>query len=142
VNLLESGEKIRMSKRSGNAVALRELVNDVGVDAVRYYFVTRSNDSQLDFDVELARSQSNENPIYYIQYAHARICTMLSQAAKRNFSMSESVDSSLFTDEKEIELIKQLALFPQIVSDAALQSAPHRVAAYVLDLAAALHSFY
>lgn len=142
VNLLESGEKIRMSKRSGNAVALSELVKDVGVDAVRYYFVTRSNDSQLDFDVELARSETNENPIYYIQYAHARICTMLEQAEKRGFAISEAFDPNLFTNEKEVELIKQLALFPQLVSDAAKQSAPHRVTMYVLDLASALHSFY
>src|SRR5690625_3877010 len=83
VSILEQGETLRMSKRSGNAVPLRELMDEVGVDAVRYYFVTRLNDSHLDFDVELARSQSNDNPVFYVQYAHARICTMLEQADKQ-----------------------------------------------------------
>src|SRR5699024_3976266 len=89
VNLFENGEKLRMSKRTGKAVALRELMSDVGIDAVRYFFVTRSNDSQLDFDLDLARSQSNENPVYYVQYAHARICTMLKQAANNGFSFEQ-----------------------------------------------------
>lgn len=142
VNLLEAGEKVKMSKRAGTAVALRELVEEVGVDAVRYYFVTRSNDSQLDFDVELARSQSNDNPIFYVQYAHARICTMLAQAETRGFLEDATFDPNILTAEKEIDLLKQLAAFPQIIQDAATQSAPQRVTQYVYDLAAHLHSFY
>lgn len=89
VNLFEGGEKVKMSKRTGKAVSLRELMEEVGVDAVRYYFVTRSNDSQLDFDMDLARSQSNDNPIFYVQYAHARICTMLEQAKSKGFTVGE-----------------------------------------------------
>src|SRR5699024_9553437 len=87
VNVLEDGEIVRMSKRTGKAVALRELIEDVGVDAVRYFFTMRSNDSQLDFDLDLARSKSNENPVFYVQYAHARICTMLAQAADKGFDI-------------------------------------------------------
>lgn len=142
VNLFENGEKIRMSKRTGKAVALRELMNEVGVDAVRYYFVTRSNDSQLDFDMDLARSQSNENPIFYVQYAHARICTMLNQAEEKGLLKDTDFDSSILTKEKEVELLKKLGEFPQVVADAAERYTPHKVTQYIFDLATVLHSFY
>src|SRR5699024_2798258 len=144
VNLLESGEEVKMSKRAGKAVALRELVEEVGVDAVRYYFITRSNDSQLDFDVELARSQSNDNPVFYVQYAHARICTMLEQADKQGFAMSseEAIDFGLLVAEKETDLLTKLGAFPQVVADAAKKYTPHHVTQYVFDLASLLHSFY
>lgn len=142
VNLLEKGETQRMSKRSGNAVSLRELMDEVGVDAVRYYFVTRSNDSQLDFDVELARSQSNDNPVFYVQYAHARICTMLVQAEKQGLLVDDSFDVSLLVAEKEIDLLRKLGEFPQVITDAAEKSTPHQVTQYVFDLATLLHSFY
>lgn len=142
VNLLESGETLRMSKRKGNAVSLRELMDEVGVDAVRYYFVTRSNDSQLDFDTELARSQSNENPVFYVQYAHARICTMLKQAEKQGFDLNADYDVSLLVEEKELDLLKKLGEFPQVVTNAAQKYMPHIVTQYVYDLAALLHSFY
>jgi len=141
VNLFASGEKIRMSKRTGKAVALRELMEDVGVDAARYYFVTRSNDSQLDFDIDLARSQSNDNPVYYVQYAHARICTMLTQAENKGFT-DDKYDASLLTTEKELDLLKRLGEFPQVVADAADKQMPHKVTNYVFDLASTLHSFY
>ncbi|MGX9933524.1 arginine--tRNA ligase [Virgibacillus salarius] len=142
VNLFENGEKLRMSKRTGKAVALRELIEEVGVDAVRYYFVTRSNDSQLDFDMDLARSQSNDNPVFYVQYAHARICTMLEQAKAKGLLTEESMDVSLLTSEKETDLLKKLAEFPQVVADAAEKQTPHKVTQYVYDLATLLHSFY
>lgn len=142
VNVLEDGEIVRMSKRTGKAVALRELMDDVGVDAVRYFFIMRSNDSQLDFDVELARSESNENPVYYVQYAHARICTMLSQAEEKGITIEAEIDTSLLQSEKEQDLLKQLAGLPQVVADAAAKEAPYRVTQYVYDLAALLHSFY
>lgn len=141
VNLFASGEKIRMSKRTGKAIALRELVEEVGVDAARYYFVTRSNDSQLDFDIDLARSQSNDNPVYYVQYAHARICTMLKQAETKGFS-DDNADPTLLTTEKERDLLKKIGEFPQMVADAAEKQTPHKVTTYVFDLASALHSFY
>ncbi|WP_068673853.1 arginine--tRNA ligase [Oceanobacillus sp. Castelsardo] len=142
VNLFEGGEKVRMSKRTGRAVALRDLMEDVGVDAARYFFVTRSNDSQLDFDMDLARSQSNDNPIYYVQYAHARICTMLEQAKNKGFDTESTYDASLLTSEKEVDLLKKLGEFPQVVAEAAEKQLPHKVTQFVFDLATLLHSFY
>lgn len=142
VNLFEGGEKVRMSKRTGKAVALRELMEEVGIDAVRYFFVARSNDSQLDFDMDLARSESNENPVYYVQYAHARICTMLKQAEEKGFSVNKEFDAGLLTAEKEVDLLKKLGEFPQTVAEAAQKHTPHKVTQYVFDLASLLHSFY
>jgi len=142
VNLFEDGEKVRMSKRTGKAVALRELMEDVGTDAVRYFFTMRSNDSQLDFDIDLARSKSNDNPVFYVQYAHARICTMLSQATEKGFVIESDYDASLLTTEKETDLLKQLATFPQMIQEAADREAPYRVTQYVYELASLLHSFY
>ncbi|MEC2157987.1 arginine--tRNA ligase [Virgibacillus halodenitrificans] len=142
VNLFENGEKLRMSKRTGKAVALRELMDEVGIDAVRYYFVTRSNDSQLDFDMDLARSQSNDNPVFYVQYAHARICTMLKQAETKGFAVDGEFDTTLLNAEKEMDLLKKLGEFPQTVADAAEKQTPHKVTQYVYDLATLLHSFY
>lgn len=141
VNLFEDGEKIRMSKRTGNAVSLRELMDEVGIDAVRYFFVMRSNDSQLDFDLSLARSESNDNPVYYVQYAHARICTMLKQAKEKGL-LSDQYDASLLTAEKEMDLLKKLGEFPQMIAEAAEKETPQKVTQYVFDLASLLHSFY
>ncbi|SIS81698.1 arginine--tRNA ligase [Salimicrobium salexigens] len=141
VNLFENGEKVKMSKRTGKAVTLRELMDEVGVDAMRYFFAMRSSDSHLDFDMDLARSESNENPVYYIQYAHARIATMLKQSEEKNLR-SDEFDGTLLTSEKEIDLLKRLGEFPQIVEDAAVNRTPHRVTQYAFDLASNLHSFY
>lgn len=142
VNLMENGETIRMSKRTGKAVALRELIEEVGVDAVRYFFSMRSNDSQLDFDLDLARSESNENPVFYVQYAHARIATMLANAEAEGYDLKASFDPKLLVTDKELELLKQLGAFPIVVADAAKLETPHRVTQYVYDLASMLHSFY
>ncbi|SHG67946.1 arginine--tRNA ligase [Ornithinibacillus halophilus] len=142
VNLFEEGEKLRMSKRKGNAVSLRELMDEVGVDAVRYFFVARSNDSQLDFDVELARSESNDNPVFYVQYAHARICTMLKQAENKGIEVKQTFDQSLLTSEKELDLLKKLGEYPQVIAEAAQKHTPNKVTQYVFDLASTLHSFY
>ncbi|MUK89616.1 arginine--tRNA ligase [Ornithinibacillus sp. L9] len=142
VNLFDKGEKLRMSKRTGNAVSLRELMDEVGIDAVRYFFVARSNDSQLDFDVELARSESNDNPVYYVQYAHARICTMLKQAEAKGIDINQTFDQRLLTAEKELDLLKKLGEFPQMIAEAAEKHTPHKVTQYVFDLASLLHSFY
>src|SRR5699024_5605102 len=103
VYLYENGEKIRMSKRTGNAIALRDLMEEVGVDATRYFFVMRSNDTQFDFNLDLARSQSNDNPIYYVQYAHARICTMLEQAESKGFEVDGEFNADLLKAEKETD---------------------------------------
>lgn len=141
VNLLEKGQTLRMSKRSGNTVPLRELMDNVGVDAARYFFVARSNDTHLDFDTDLALTQSTDNPVYYVQYAHARICTMLRQAETVDY-VSDEYDASLLTKEKEIDLLKKLGEFPAVISDAAKRHAPHFITQYVYDLSALLHSFY
>ncbi|WP_226581488.1 arginine--tRNA ligase [Halobacillus litoralis] len=141
VNLFQDGEKVKMSKRTGKAVTLRELMEEVGIDAMRYFFSMRSSDSHLDFDMDLARSESNENPVYYVQYAHARICTMLKQAEEKGL-MKESYDGTHLTAEKEEDLLKRLGEFPQIVADAAEKRTPHRITQYAFDLASNLHSFY
>jgi arginyl-tRNA synthetase len=142
VNLFENGEKVKMSKRTGKAVTLRELMDEVGIDAMRYFFVMRSSDTHLDFDMDLAKSQSNENPVYYVQYAYARISTMLAQAAEKGFQTDDAFDASLLTAEKELDLLKRLGEFPQVVADAAEKRMPHRMTQYAFDLASALHSFY
>lgn len=141
VQLYKDGEKMKMSKRTGKAVTLRELVEEVGLDAVRYFFAMRSGDTHMDFDLDLAVSQSNENPVYYAQYAHARISSILRQAVDMKLS-GESANLQLLKAEKEIDLMKKLGDFPQEVATAAKLRAPHRVANYIQELAAAFHSFY
>ncbi|RLJ90883.1 arginine--tRNA ligase [Planococcus citreus] len=141
VQLYKDGEKMKMSKRTGKAVTMRELVDLVGLDAVRYFFAMRSGDSHMDFDLDLAVSQSNENPVYYSQYAHARICSILRQAAEQNFTASTE-HLELLTDEKEIEVLKKIGDFPQVIADAAKLRAPHRVTTYIHELASNFHSFY
>ncbi|MFJ8263131.1 arginine--tRNA ligase [Rummeliibacillus sp. NPDC094406] len=141
VNLLRDGEKVKMSKRTGNAVTLRELVEEVGLDAVRYNFAMRAGDTHLDFDLDLAVKQSNENPVYYAQYAHARISSILRQASEKGLAPStEHLDT--LSSEKDIEVLKKVGDFPQVVADAARVRAPHRIANYIQELAATFHSFY
>ena len=141
VQLYKDGEKMKMSKRTGKAVTMRELVEEVGLDAVRYFFGMRSGDSHMDFDLDLAVSQSNENPVYYAQYAHARICSILRSAETQG--MKASTDSlDVLQSEKELDLLKKIGDFPQVVADAAKLRAPHRVATYIQELAATFHSFY
>lgn len=141
VQLYKNGEKYKMSKRTGNAVTMRELVEEVGLDAVRYYFVKTACDSHMDFDLDLAVSQSNENPVYYAQYAHARICSIIRQADEQGFKTSLD-HLNLLTAEKEEDVLKKVGSFPQVVAEAAKHRTPHRVANYIQDLAAAFHSFY
>lgn len=141
VQLYKNGEKFKMSKRTGNAVTMRELVEEVGLDAVRYFFVKTAGDSHMDFDLDLAVSQSNENPVYYAQYAHARISSILRAASEQGFTASLEHVSSL-TAEKEEDVLKKVGAFPQIVADAAKHRTPHRIANYIQELAAAFHSFY
>lgn len=141
VQLYKDGEIFKMSKRTGKAVTLRELVEDVGLDAVRYFFAMRSGDSQMDFDLDLAISQSNENPVYYAQYAHARISSILRQATEQNLHASND-HVNLLQAEKEIDLLKKIGDFPKVVADAARMRTPHRVTTYIQELAATFHSFY
>ncbi|WP_406686049.1 arginine--tRNA ligase [Rossellomorea vietnamensis] len=142
VHLYKDGEKMKMSKRTGKAVTLRELVEEVGLDAVRYFFAMRSADTHMDFDLDLAVSQSNENPVYYAQYAHARICSILRQAEEQGLASEDKIDLKLIGTEKEVDLLKKLGEFPQMIADAAEKRTPHRVANYINDLASAFHSFY
>ncbi|AKO94811.1 arginine--tRNA ligase [Priestia filamentosa] len=142
VHLYKDGEKMKMSKRTGKAVTMRDLVEEVGLDATRYFFAMRSADTHMDFDLDLAVSQSNDNPVYYAQYAHARICSMLRQAEELNISFDKDVDFSLIKAEKEIDLLKKVGEFPQVVGEAALKRIPHRISNYIFDLASVLHSFY
>lgn len=142
VQLYQNGEKMKMSKRTGKAVTLRELMEEVGVDAMRYFFAMRSGDSHLDFDMDLAVSKSNENPVYYAQYAHARVCSILRQGEELGLATGGDVNYKLVTSEKEVELLKKLGEFPAVVADAAQKSLPHRITNYAFELAATLHSFY
>lgn len=142
VSLVQGGEKVKMSKRTGKAVTLRELMEEVGLDATRYFFAMRSLDTQLEFDMDLAVSKSNENPVFYAQYAHARVCSMLRQGEELVLSYNLDTDLSPIDSEKEYELLKAIGDFPAVVADAAAKRTPHKVANYVHDLASALHSFY
>ncbi|MFA9559910.1 arginine--tRNA ligase [Evansella sp. AB-rgal1] len=143
VNLFENGEKVKMSKRTGKAVTMRDLMEEVGIDATRYFFAMRAPDTHLDFDMSLAKSQSTENPVFYVQYAHARICSMIRQAAEAGYKVDPTdVNLNRLTSEKEIDLMKKLGEYPEVVTDAARKRAPHRMANYVYDLAQTLHSFY
>jgi arginyl-tRNA synthetase len=142
VNLFKDGEKMKMSKRTGKAVTLRELMEEVGLDAMRYFFAMRSSDSHLDFDIDLAVSRSNENPVYYVQYAHARVCSILRQGEEMGLSYEAQADLSLVSSEKEIELLKKLGELPEVVVEAADKLSTHRITNYAFELASALHSFY
>jgi arginyl-tRNA synthetase len=144
VRLYSGGEIVRMSKRTGNFVSLEELVEEVGRDAARYFFVMRSPDSHLDFDLDLAKSTSNDNPVYYIQYAHARISSVFRQLEELGGSLPVpgGADLSLLAEEQEILLIHKLADFPGEIVDSARDLAPHRVARYLHELAGEFHSFY
>ena len=142
VALYRGGELVKMSKRTGQSVTLNELMEEVGTDAARYFFLMRSLDSQLDFDLDLAKKKSNDNPVYYIQYAHARICSIFRQAEETGLKLTDSVKLELLTDESEIDLIKKLESYPEEVEKSAADYAPQRIARYSYDLAALFHSFY
>lgn len=142
VHLYKNGEKMKMSKRTGKAVTMRDLVEEVGLDATRYFFAMRSADTHMDFDLDLAVSQSNENPVYYAQYAHARICSILRQGEENGFTYDTNADFSLIGAEKEIEVLKKLGEFPLAVAEAAEKRMPHRVTNYIYELASTFHSFY
>ncbi|GBG58542.1 arginine--tRNA ligase 2 [Sporomusaceae bacterium FL31] len=143
VSLYQNGELVKMSKRTGQSVTLTELIEEVGRDAARFFFIMRSIDSQLDFDLDLAKSRSNENPVYYIQYAHARISSIFRQAAEAGINNNWSeADLSVLTTPFEVDLIKKLGEYPDEISYAALERAPHRIARYAHELASLFHAFY
>ncbi len=144
VSLYRNGELVKMSKRTGQSVTLNELIEEVGTDAARFFFVMRSIDSQLDFDLTLATEKSNENPVYYIQYAHARICSIMRQLDEAGIVVMPATEAKLNTliEASELELIKKLGEYPEMLAGAAKERAVHRVAHYVHDLAGLFHSFY
>jgi arginyl-tRNA synthetase len=144
VNLLRGGNPVAMSTRSGEFVTLREVIDEVGRDACRFFFLMRRSDSQLDFDLDLAKQQSNDNPVYYVQYAHARVCSINRNAAEQGIAAAElgKVDFDCLQLDEELALAKYLARFPETVAGAARDFAPHRVVFYLQELASQFHSYY
>jgi len=144
-NLYRGGEKVQMSTRSGSFVTLRELRDEVGSDAARFFYVMRKCEQHLDFDLDLAKSKSSENPVYYIQYAHARICSVFRQMddKKLSFDQASGLDNlTLLTEQHENDILQQLAKYPEVVDTAAHQHEPHLIAHYLRELANALHTYY
>ncbi len=141
VTVLRNGEEVKISKRAGSYVTLRDLIDEVGCDATRYFLAARHSDSQLVFDIDLAKSKSNENPVYYIQYAHARISAVLAQWGAEHKALLEA-NVSLLDSEYETALLQQMIDFPQVIENAALELAPHLIAFYLKELAASFHSYY
>jgi arginyl-tRNA synthetase len=142
VNLKRGGEDVRMSKRTGEFVTLRELLDEVGPDPIRFMLLTRTVDSTMDFDLDLAVEQSDKNPVYYVQYAHARISSILRYAGELGWDVTGEADMSLLSHESELSLIRKMLEFPEVVSLAATQLAPHHLTFYAQDLAATFHTFY
>ncbi len=139
VRMIENGKEVKMSKRTGNAITLRELIDDIGLDCARYFFLSKALDTHLDFDLTLARTQSNDNPVYYAQYAYARICSVLRQA-KSPYRKKDSY--SLLKDTKEVDLLKHISSFADVVADSAANRSPNKICNYVQKLATYFHSFY
>jgi arginyl-tRNA synthetase len=145
VTVMRGGEEVKLSKRAGSYVTLRDLIEEVGRDATRYFLVARKSDSQLIFDIDLARSQSNDNPVYYIQYAHARVCSVLRQATERgiDWNRANGLKHLIRLDnEHEAALMTELSRYPETVEAAATNLEPHLIAQYLRDLAYALHTYY
>jgi len=143
--LYRSGEKVQMSTRSGQFVTLRELRKEVGRDAARFFYVMRKCEQHMDFDLDLAKSQSNDNPVYYVQYAHARVCSVIRQAGEKQLSVEPSAgmeNLELLAEEHETDLMKQLSRYPEVVEMAALNEEPHQLTHYLRDLANDFHSYY
>ena len=137
VNLLDKGRPVKMSKRAGTFVTVRDVIDAVGADVIRFIMLTRRNDQMLDFDFAKVTEQSRDNPVFYVQYAHARACSVLRQG-----EASDKADLALLTAEAEIALLKQLASWPKIVESAAIAHEPHRVAFYLVELASHFHSLW
>ena len=144
VNLFEGGKVKQMSTRAGQFVTLREVLDDVGTDAARFMFMTRKCDSHLDFDLELAKKKSQDNPVYYVQYAHARLCSVFRNAEAQGITLGDisEIDTSRLSAREEMDLIRALGEFPVVVEGAAHALEPHRVSYYLTELASMLHSYY
>jgi len=145
VTVMRGGEEVKLSKRAGSYVTLRDLIEEVGVDATRYFLAARRADSQLVFDIDLARAQTNDNPVFYIQYAHARICSVLSQwLTLGNGALVQLVNADLnpLTTSHEVALMQRLSEYPETIENATTELAPHVIANYLKELASDLHSYY
>lgn len=143
VNLIMEGETVKMSKRLGNFSTMRELIEEVGVDVSRFFFIMRSMDSHLDFDLALAKKNSSENPVFYLQYAHARICSIFKEAEKRGITLAaENADLETLNNNESVIIMKLLAKYPEEISDAAATFEPHKISTFLLRLAQSYHRFY
>jgi arginyl-tRNA synthetase len=149
VTVMKGGEEMKISKRAGSYLSLRDLLDEVGRDAVRFFLVSRKADTEFVFDVDLALSQSEENPVYYVQYAHARICSLLEQwraqfpdEAKRGSSIGADADLGPLTSARELELLQRLGEYPEILENACVELAPHQLVFYLRELAGEFHSYY
>ena len=144
VNLLRKGKQVTMSTRAGEFVTLKDVIDEVGRDAARFIFLTRRSDSPLDFDLELAKEKSADNPVYYVQYAHARISSIIRLAEDRQLDLdgSDNIDLARLSSSEELALIKQLSLYPEVVENSASFLEPHRIPYYLTQLASAFHSYY
>jgi arginyl-tRNA synthetase len=142
VSLVRDGKTVQMSTRSGEFTTLREVMDEVGIDAARFFYLLRSFRSHLDFDLTLASKKSNENPVYYIQYVHARICSIFREAADRGIVLSDAPPLSVLSLPDETNLMKKVARFPDVVSESGKAREPHRIPFYLLDLAREFHAFY
>ena len=143
-NLLRSGEKVSKSTRGGEFIELADLIEEVGTDAARFFYINRKGDQHLDFDLDLAKEQSKDNPLFYIQYAHARVCSVmqkLNKNQKLDINLAKK-NLNLLIGEKEIDLQKQLAMFPEIIERSASKLEPHTICYYLKDLASIFHSYY
>lgn len=144
VRITRGGEPVRMGKRTGEFITMREVVDEVGPDAARFFFLMRKADSHLDFDLELAKKQSSENPVFYVQYAHARVCSVFRQAESAGVAVPRASDAALhrLSSSEEQELVHLLARFPDVVEDAVRELEPHRIVFHVIEVAGAFHRFY
>jgi arginyl-tRNA synthetase len=139
VRVMRGGEEVKISKRAGSYVTLRDLLDWVGRDAVRFFLLSRRADADFVFDVDLARAQTDENPVYYVQYAHARVCSVFSKTQSIDFA---SADLALLTNDKELALAQRIGEFPAVVAEAARELSPHSITFYLRSLAADFHSYY
>jgi arginyl-tRNA synthetase len=144
VKLLRGGVEVKMSKRTGEFITMREVIDEVGADAAKFYFLMRDSKTHLEFDLELAKQRSADNPVYYVQYAHARICSLWRVASERGIARptADATDLTVLTDADELGLIKKLSAYPEVIRASALAFEPHRVTYYLQQLAAQLHTFY
>jgi arginyl-tRNA synthetase len=147
LRVTKGGEEVKMSKRAGTYVTLRDLIDWVGRDATRYFLVSRKADAEFVFDVDLALSQSEDNPVYYVQYAHARICSVLAQAAEKDHAVPDearalTLDLTPLASAREMTLLSRIAQYPDVLAAAADDLAPHQVASYLKDFAADFHAYY